>query len=78
MRTELTIEQKNKVYLNRRAILEQCNEREFYVMFGALKLPAKIAGAKLEYPCVYSGNYKAEITWRLAERIASGEVKTIA
>jgi hypothetical protein len=78
MQTEtLTIEQENKVYTNRLNVINKANEKKFFVMFGNLKLPAKLAGNKLAYPVAYSGNYCTEISWKLAERIANGECKVI-
>ncbi len=73
----LTIEQENKVYQNRKDIIDKANENTFFVMFGTLKLPAKLSGNKLEYPVAYSGNYQTQISWKLAERIAQGECKII-
>lgn len=69
----LTTQQTEQVYNRRKLIIETANEREIFLIENDKKLPAKLAGCKLPYCVIYSGNVKAEISWRLAEMLASGE-----
>lgn len=61
-------------------IIDQANEREFYINTKLGKFQAKIAGTKLEFPYIYDNLHlgiTSEISWNLAQRIAEGTVKTI-
>ena len=73
----LTLEQETFIYNKRRNLINKANEHAFFIIFGNLKLPAKLSGSKLEKPIAISGNYMVQTTWKLAKRIANGEVITI-
>jgi len=75
----LTADQFSILYDKRKALIEKANNlpHSFYIVENGQKWPAKLAGCKLDYCIAYSGNFKVEITWKLAERIANEEVKEI-
>lgn len=73
----MTQEQINIIYKKRKKIIEEANKKEFYLIEKGGKLSAKISGCKLEFCVIYSNNIKAEISWRLAEMLSTGEINEI-
>jgi len=77
MTENLTPLQMSKLYSTRAILINKANSKDIFIMFGGLKLPAQIAGSKLEFPICFSGNYQCQISWKLVERLAEGEINLI-
>jgi hypothetical protein len=67
------------LYEKRVLILETVNERDNITLsVNGRKYPAKVYGAKSDYPYIYTRNEQGQeidgqITWQLCESLASGE-----
>jgi hypothetical protein len=65
-------------------IINAANEKGFCIEISThprarkkISLPAKLAGSKLNFPIAHAGHLQMEISWQLAERIATGQTKTV-
>jgi len=61
-------------------IIDFANSKEIFVKTNLGTFPAKIAGSNLEFPYIYDNLHigiSSEISWKLAQRIAKGQINTI-
>lgn len=71
-----------KTYEQRQQLMEQVNQMGITISMGKYQYPAKVAGAKLDFPFIWARledghDIECEITWQQVEKMSKGTITTI-